>query len=170
MNAEAEMIEETDEDSYTIAAQDIREHTLLKLKNGLFALPVQTVREFLEVQDFIDVPESPPHVLGLITIRDENIAVVDLAMKLGMAATEHTPDTRIVVLEIPNEEGFSVIGAMVDSVVDVCVLEEIDKKGIPDFGGDLKLDYIQKLARYDEKTVIVLDVGKIFTDRLFNGE
>lgn len=163
MNAEPDILEDMDEDAELSCFQEIREHTLFKLKQGFFAVPVQIVREFLEVQDFTDIPEAPPHVLGLITVRDENIAVVDLALKLGMPRTDHTAETRIIVMEIPNEAGFSVIGAMVDSVVDVCVPEEVESRDIPDLGGKMRPDYIERLARYDDKTVMVLDACKIFS-------
>lgn len=168
MHSETDILDQTDEEMAFSSQQEILEHTFLKLKNGLFAIPVQTVREFLEVQQFIYIPEAPPYVLGLITVRDENVAVVDLAMKLGMPAIEHTKDTRIIVMEVPKAYGHSVIGALVDSVVDVCIPEETDGCTVPDLGGNLTLNYITKLARYNNKTVIILDIEQIFKDRILH--
>ena len=140
---------------------NIQEHAVLQLNSGLFAIPVTAVREFLEIQPFSEIPQTSLDVLGLITVRDENVAVVDLASKLGMPSSEHTQNTRIVLLEIKKESGLSLIGAVTDDVVDVTLLEETEKQDMPDLGGEIPPEYIKKLARYNDKTIMVLDVKKI---------
>lgn len=157
-----ELDENADITEESVEAGSIQEHAVLKLNGGLFAIGVAAVREFLEIQPFSEIPQTSAHVLGLITVRDENVAVVDLASKLGMPGSEHTQNTRIVLLEIKKESGLSLIGAVTDEVVDVTLLEDTVKHDMPDLGGEIPPEYIKKLARYNDKTIMVLDVQKIF--------
>ncbi len=67
----------------------------LGIDRELFAVPVQTVVEILDMRQMFRVPDAPAHLAGLIDVRGRSVPVVDLRVKLGLpavAATESTQD------------------------------------------------------------------------------
>ncbi len=58
------------------------------LGNEEYGVPVLKVREIIKVMDITQVPQVPPHVLGVINLRGKVIPVIDLRRKFGFAATD----------------------------------------------------------------------------------
>jgi CheW-like domain len=73
----------------------------LGIDRELFAVPVETVLEILDMREMFRVPDAPPHLAGLIDVRGRSVPVIDLRVKLGLAAVAATHGTRIMVLEVP---------------------------------------------------------------------
>jgi purine-binding chemotaxis protein CheW len=67
------------------------------------------------------VPQTPPHVKGVINLRGQVIPVVDLRAKFGMETTEVTEQTCIIVVEITQGGRKSNTGIVVDRVQEVLV-------------------------------------------------
>lgn len=145
-----------------IDEDEILESGLFHLGENLFAFDVKNVREFLEPGSYTSIPHAPSHVLGLINLRGENIAVLDLAQKMGLPPIKPHDASRIIILEIIRQENISVIGALTDGVVDVTVLEEETMQNFPDLGGNFHQDFIRKVARYNDQAVLVLDIDNVF--------
>ncbi len=55
-----------------------------KLRNEEFAFPMECVREILRVQRISEVPDTPPAMLGILTVRGEILPVIDLRVLLGL--------------------------------------------------------------------------------------
>ena len=58
------------------------------LDNQLYAFSIETVREMVLLPELSAVPHTPPHILGVVSLRDSTIAVLDLRVRLGMASLE----------------------------------------------------------------------------------
>ncbi len=71
------------------------------LGNEVFAVPVTVVREILDHEDVFKIPHGPDYLMGLRDVRGQGVPIVDLRLRLGMAATEQTSHTRVLVLDIP---------------------------------------------------------------------
>ena len=52
----------------------------------MFAVPVELVLEILDMRPLFRVPEAPAHLAGLIDVRGQAVPVIDLRLKLGLAA------------------------------------------------------------------------------------
>ncbi len=72
----------------------------LAIDREVFAVPVESVLEILDMRQASRIPESPPYMLGLIDLRGRSIPVLDLRLKLGLPAVPPTETTRILVLEV----------------------------------------------------------------------
>ncbi len=59
-----------------------------RLGNEEFAFRMERVREILRVEKPNEVPDSPPHVLGVLTVRGEILPVIDLRVLLELAPLE----------------------------------------------------------------------------------
>ena len=76
------------------------------------------VRRVIEVLHFValhEIPGAKPEVLGLLTLRDLIMPVIDLRIRFGLHEAELSVDTPIIAVDTPNGP----VGLVVDDVDDV---------------------------------------------------
>ena len=89
------------------------------LGNEEYGLEICKVREIIGYMPITAIPQTPPHVKGVINLRGQVIPVVDIRTLFGMECKEITEETCIVVVEISvNHRTFST-GVIVDRVSEV---------------------------------------------------
>ncbi len=116
-----------------------------------FAVDISSVREITTVGDITAVPKAPPSVRGVMNLRGQVIAVIDLAAHLGVHRDgQLTPGARIVVAE----SGGQAVGMLVDSVSGVIKIRLEDIGSPPELAGG-------ELTRAEVKGVITLKRGLI---------
>ncbi|MGK7346808.1 MAG: chemotaxis protein CheW [Candidatus Nitrospinota bacterium M3_3B_026] len=64
--------------------QDESQWVLFELAGRWFAVSIDNIRELVITPKMTELPDSPPHVLGLINLRELTIPVIDLRVRLGM--------------------------------------------------------------------------------------
>jgi purine-binding chemotaxis protein CheW len=100
----AEQIAEIQLVSFTVAGQE-------------YALPIEQVKEIVQIPESITtVPNSGPHVLGVMTLRNRLLPLVSLRRMFNLPDVELTDANKIVVVALG--EGVSV-GMVMDSVREV---------------------------------------------------
>jgi purine-binding chemotaxis protein CheW len=135
----------------------------LGVGNEVFAVPVDTVLEIVDMQPVFRVPETPAHVLGLIDLRGRSVPVLDLRVKLGLPPKPPTETTRILVLEVPLADRLLVLGLVADRVIEVMALAAAEIEPPPDFGVRWRSDYIAGVGHRESQFVIIFDLPKLFT-------
>lgn len=135
----------------------------LGIDRELFAVPVQTVVEILDMRQMFRVPDAPAHLAGLIDVRGRSVPVVDLRVKLGLPAVAATESTRIMVLEVPVAGRQIVLGLIADRVFEVAPLDDGKLEPPPDIGTKWRSEYIRGIGRRGESFVVVLDLGRLFS-------
>src|SRR5215468_2764708 len=76
---------------------------------GVAILNVQEIKGYSTVTP---VPNTPAFVKGVMNLRGTIVPVIDLRLRLGMAAAEYGPFTVVIVLAI----GTRIVGTIVDAV------------------------------------------------------
>jgi purine-binding chemotaxis protein CheW len=135
----------------------------LGLGAEIFAVPVACVIEILAMRDLFRVPDGPPFLAGLADVRDQAVPVIDLRRKLGMAAAEVTPHTRIIVLDVLVGGRKLAVGLIADRVIEVITLAADRIGPPPDVGGTWRSDYIAGVGRHGAGFVIVFDMEQLFS-------
>ena len=125
-----------------------------------FAIAVLSVREIMGIQDITAVPHTPAYVKGIINLRGKVVPVVDLRLKFGLQATEYTPRTCIIVVEIAGENSPMLMGAVVDSVSEVLNVAPSEVEKTPDFGEGVTIPYLLGIAKSKGNVTIRLDIDK----------
>lgn len=82
------------------ASHEARSAALVELGEETLAVPLDSVREFVEAGDLTPVPSTPPHVLGLLNHRGELVPVVDLSDHLGVQGSLGEAVGSVVVLDL----------------------------------------------------------------------
>ena len=81
-----------------------------------YAVEINFVQEIVQVPKlFVHVPNSPPHVLGLMTLRERLLPLISLRTLFGLDQRETDDRSRVVVLSL---EGRT-LGLVTDSVSEV---------------------------------------------------
>ena len=136
---------------------------ILGCGEDLFALPVARVQEILDLCPISRLPHAPPHLLGLIDVRGDSVAVADLRRLLGQPAAADSPATRIIVLWIAGADRKTMIALKADRVIEVAELDEGSLGPAPErgiFNWDDRL--IAGIGRRHGQFVTVLDLERMF--------
>jgi purine-binding chemotaxis protein CheW len=135
------------------------------IEDDCFALPVERVREVLDVQPYSRLPNAPDYVLGLIDVRGQSLVVLDLRLKFGIQAVPATNRTRIVVVEATIDGVLVGLGLLADCVFAVTDLEGGKLEPAPSIGQRWRADFVIGVGREAGRFVVALDL-----DRLLQGE
>jgi purine-binding chemotaxis protein CheW len=135
----------------------------LGIDREVFAVPVETVLEILDMRPMFRLPEAPAYLAGLIDVRGRAVPVIDLRIKLGLPAAVANESTRILVLEVPVAGRRLVLGLVADRVFEVAAFGARQIEPPPDIGLDWRSDYIRGVSRRDDGFVVIFDLTRLFS-------
>jgi len=133
------------------------------LANEEYGLEILKVREIIGYIDVTAVPQTPSHVKGVINLRGQVIPVVDLRAKFGMATTDVTDQTCIIVVEITQSGRKFNTGIIVDRVQEVLDIAGQDIEEAPQFGASVDTAFILGMGKIGDKVKILLDIDRVLT-------
>jgi purine-binding chemotaxis protein CheW len=143
--------------------QDSHQFVTLGLDQEVFAVPVELVREILDMRQPFRIPGAPSHFAGLIDVRGQAVPVIDLRLKLQLAPRETGADTRILVLDVPIAERLLPLGLIADRVFEVTALDPGSVTPPPDIGTDWRCEYIQGIGRRGDTFVVIFDLSRLLS-------
>ncbi len=130
-----------------------------------FAMPIDAVKEIIEAPQITHVPLTPAYIRGVINLRGTVVPVVDLGARLGRTALTLSKRSCIVLVEVRMAEDSHALGMLVDEVNDILEIPERDVKPPPDFGADIRTDFIEAMGRLDDVFVIILSIDHVLSVR-----
>jgi purine-binding chemotaxis protein CheW len=139
------------------------------LANEEYGLEILKVREIIGYMDITAVPQRPPHVIGAINLRGQEILVIDLRAKLGMDTIAATEETSIIVAEIVCEDRMFGVGIVVDHVQEVLDIDSENIERAPQFDSSANTDFILGMGKVGDSVKILLDVDKLLAGEDFSG-
>jgi len=128
-----------------------------------FALAILNVREIIEYAGVTEVPMMSDCIRGVINLRGSVVTVMDLAARFGRRPSAVTKRTCIVIVEIDDGDEQHVVGVVVDAVNAVLEIDRADIEPPPTFGARIRGDFIEGMGKVNNKFVILLDIGKVFS-------
>ncbi|MBK7614965.1 MAG: purine-binding chemotaxis protein CheW [Burkholderiales bacterium] len=134
------------------------------LGSGVYAVPIDSVREILELSPTTALPLMPDFVRGVMNLRGAVVPVIDLAARFGLPPAVLARRTCIVVVEVhaPEDPGQApqVLGLMVDAVHEVLETEGDVLEDPPALGTAIAPQFIEGIARSRETMVSVLNLPR----------
>jgi purine-binding chemotaxis protein CheW len=130
---------------------------------GVDILRVQEIRGWSAVTK---IPQSPPHVLGVLNLRGAIVPIVDLRTRFELERAEYTPVTVIIVLSVMSAAGRRDFGVVVDGVSDVVDVNPDEVRSPPEIGAAGATSYIRGLVTIAERMVVLLDIDRLIGDQL----
>lgn len=133
------------------------------LDKEVFAVPVEVVREILDYEELFKIPNGPAYLLGLRDVRGQGVPTIDLRLKLGLPKAEPTPNTRVLVLDIPLGERMLSLGMVADRVFEVIPFRHSQIEPAPEIGVRWGSDYISGVVRREEGFVVIVDLARLLS-------
>ncbi|MBF0181564.1 MAG: chemotaxis protein CheW [Magnetococcales bacterium] len=133
------------------------------LDKEVFAIDISRIKEVLEFTTVTKIPRTPNFMCGVINLRGSVVPVVDMRLKFGMSKSEKTVNTCIIIIDVAQDDGTTVIGAMADSVKEVVELDPAHIEPPPKIGTGLRTDFIRGMGKQGDHFVILLDTDKVFS-------
>ena len=146
-----------------MAAHGEAQYVTFGVGKEVFAAPVAYVREILDYREPFRIPQAPGHLIGLTDVRGRATPTVDLRIRLGLPTAPVTPDTRILVLDVPIDGRTLSVGLVTDRVFEVTSFKGEDLEAAPDVGVPWRSEYIAGVARREGGFVVLIELGKLFT-------
>jgi len=128
---------------------------------GVDILAVQEIRGWSKTTA---IPNSPPHMLGVINLRGIIVPVIYLRKCFNLEEVEFTATTVVVVVKVSHDAGERTVGLVVDAVSDVHMIPDKDINKSPAMAGAVSSRFIKGLANINDKMVILLSIDELIND------
>ena len=126
----------------------------------IYGINVFKIREVMQMPLVTKIPDSDPRVLGLINLRGENIALVDLAQAIGLGPLKVEGAKLIIAEYNDNKQGFLVGG--VDRIIRMSWEHIQIPPAIVQSSRQGAVTAVTKLE--DGRMVLILDVEKVLAE------
>jgi purine-binding chemotaxis protein CheW len=135
---------------------DTRQLCTFYLGSMFFGIDVLNVQEVLRFQQMTKVPLAPAVIRGLINLRGQIVAAIDLRERLGLNPREDGVDPMNVIVRT---EG-GAISLLVDDIGDVLEIDSAGMERPPETVRGGARDLIQGVYKLKDKLLLILDTEK----------
>ena len=149
--------------SIDISSEDMNQYLTFILGGETYGISILVIKEILEYHEPTTVPMMPDFIRGVINLRGSVVPVVDLSLRLGKDKTDVAKRTCVVILEVQFENEGMEIGVVVDAVNEVLDISPENIESAPNFGVNIRTDFIHGMGKVDEKFVVLLNVDHVLS-------
>jgi len=147
-----------------LMAQDqLRQYLTFRAGNENLAISILDVKEIIEINTITDVPMTPDYIRGVINLRGNVVPVIDLSARLGRQSSEITNRSCIVLVQVDYNDDAQLLGMLVDAVDEILEIPEANIMPPPDFGADIRIDFIQAMGRVGDAFIILLNINRVLS-------
>ncbi len=146
--------------------QDIRQLVSFSVADQEYSFDITATQEIIRLPETINsVPQAPPHVMGMVNLRNRVLPLMRLSTMFGLPQTELSEVNRIVVLTLAREGALNMVGVIVDEVREVLRIHRNQVEDVPALlmdGRDMQeLEGICQLDK-GKRIVTLLSAEKLF--------
>ncbi len=158
------------------AVPESEQESMLRMAVGgqIMAVPIDNVREILEVGRMTPLPRTPEFVRGVMNLRGAVVPVLDLAARIGLGAATLGRRSCIVIVESAaadeaesadpgsaDELETLVVGLLVDAVYEVFEAPADAVEPVPALGTAVPAHFLAGMTRARGDVVGVLALGRV---------
>lgn len=131
-----------------------------------FGVEITQVKEIVRLMEITYLPKAPAFIEGVINLRGQVIAVVNLAKRLGISAKPKSDAVRIIILEVQENN----VGMVVDSVSEVLKLGADQVQEVPQIiETEVPQHYIYAVGKLKDRLLVLLDLNRVLTPEEIQG-
>lgn len=146
-----------------LTQQELQQYLTFMLGGETFAIGILSIKEIIEYGQLTEVPRMPQFIRGVINLRGAVVPVIDLSARFGKPAASVSRRTCVVIIEMTLEDEQHVVGVMVDAVNEVLEIPADQVEPAPNFGANIRADFIQGMGKVEGKFVIILNVNHVLS-------
>jgi len=139
---------------------DAAEFQVIEFRVGqeFYALPIAQVREVRRFEPVTPMPESPAFMAGVLHLRGQVLAVMDLAHRLGKKSADYGDKTRILIVRLSE----TWMGLIVDEVQGVITMSKKAFQVPPAASTHpSSAKYVSAVFQAEERLVLLLDAAAL---------
>jgi len=145
------------------------QYLTFELAGEIYALDILRIQEIKGWTNVTSVPNSPNFMQGVINLRGLIVPIVDLRKRFDMEIVPYTQTTVVIVMKVYSETKDRTMGIIVDAVSDVHNIKKEIIKPAPLMHGAISNEFIQGLAKVENKMIIVINIDALLnSDDLIN--
>lgn len=133
----------------------MQQHIGFNLNTNEYTIPILKVREIINMPVITKMPQSPPYVEGVTSLRGNIIPIVNLK-KLVRLGGEETKENKVIVVV----SGKMTFGILVDGITGVINIEESSIEPPERFLSD-NVEQVEGVAKLDGRLVVLLNTNKL---------
>ncbi|HEY6882232.1 MAG TPA: chemotaxis protein CheW [Polyangiales bacterium] len=126
------------------------------LGQGEYGVEILNVQEFKGYSAVTSIPNTPPHLRGVMNLRGVIVPVFDLRIRLGLDAALN--DFTVIVVAVVKGR---TVGLVVDTVSDVIDITPEDIQGTPELSSRTSTAYLRGMAKISDRLVILLNLDQL---------
>lgn len=127
-----------------------------------YGIDILRVQEIKGYSNITRIPNTPPHIKGVINLRGAVVPVVDLRAKFSMPLLEYTKFTVIILVAVASKT----MGLIVDAVSDVLDIKGSDIQPPPELGVSVDTRFMRGMTTVNERLVAILEVDRLLGEDL----
>ena len=131
-----------------------------QLGDELYGVDILRVQEIKGYTTVTKIPNTPPHIKGVLNLRGTIVPIIELRTKFGMPTIDYTMFTVIVVVVVQEK----IMGLVVDAVSDVLDIDRKDIQPPPEFGAKVDVSFLKGVGKSGDKLVALLDMDRLLSD------
>lgn len=139
---------------------DGSQYLTFQLGDELYGVDILCVQEIKGYTTVTRIPNTPPHIKGVLNLRGTIVPIVELRTKFSMPTIDYTMLTVIVVVVVRDR----IMGLVVDSVSDVLIIDRKDVQPPPQFGAKVDVSVITGIGKSGDKLVALLNIDRLLTE------
>lgn len=132
-------------------------YVLFKLDEEIFAADVRQVLSIERIEKIKRIPHTPGFIRGIMDIRGETTAIIDLKERIEKPASEDTDETRILVVVTDDVQ----LGFVIDAAIEVKDLSEDLIEEPPKIIAGVRNAFLQGVTRIDNQLILILNLEKV---------
>lgn len=139
----------------------------LSVADHVCAVPIERVREILQVGRLTSMPRTPPVVRGVMNLRGAVVPVVDLGERLAGRPVSVGRRSCIVVVELADNDDFgsATMGLLVDAVFEVADVDPDGVSPVPVLGTPVDAEYLRGIHQSEQTQVHLLELDRVLAQR-----
>jgi purine-binding chemotaxis protein CheW len=141
----------------TTTSSDGDSYVLCELAGATYALPSNQIQQLEMVVTPTPVPNAPPFVDGVVSVRGQVIPAVSLRARFGFPRVAHDVRSRLVIVRALGRT----VGLIVDSAREFANVAPDDIKPLPDGIGGTSGRYLRGIAQKGERLLLIVDVREL---------
>lgn len=141
-------------------ASDGSQFLTFSLGDELYGVDILRVQEIKGYTTVTKIPNTPPHIKGVLNLRGTIVPIIELRTKFGMPMIDYTMFTVIVVVVVQDK----VMGLVVDAVSDVLNIATKDIQPPPEFGQRVDVTFLNGIGKSGDRLVALLDIDRLLQD------
>jgi purine-binding chemotaxis protein CheW len=141
-------------------AEELEQLVIFRLGKEEFGIEVSFVNSVIRMREITRIPRAPHFLEGVINLRGQITAIIDLRKHFGLESKAYDDKTRILVLEF----GDIKVGLIVDAVYEVVRLPKENIEPPPSvLESQLGQHHVKGVGKHDDRLIIIIDVESLLT-------